>query len=933
MSGPMVGREPELAEIDGFLNARGELPGALLLEGAPGIGKTTLWQAAIDRARKSLYRVFIARPTGAETQISYAGLGDLLEEALPEALPVLPAPQARALRVALLLEEPLGAPPDQRAVAVAFLGALRALAECGPVLVAVDDIQWLDPPTATILEFAARRLGRSDVGLLMTLRSDEQPTIPLGLDRAFGNDALHRVSVRPLSLEGLHHLIAGHLGRAFPRPVMRRLHQTSGGNPFFALELARALARRESELAPGEPLPIPRTLGELVRERLAELPEETLGALLAAAAHPEPTMALIDAVVGGDAWTRLRPAAEAQIVLLEGGQVAFTHPLLASAVYGDADPRLRREVHRRLAEAATDPESRGRHLAMATEGPDEQVAVELDKAAEAALIRGAPAVGADLWEEASRLTADGHLDAWGRRAFEAAKALAEAGAGKRALGLGQKVVDRLPPGPMRAEARAWLLGWGPDPSFGEEALREAKGDLRVEALVRQAIAENIILLGDLRAALHEAQTAVTLAERAGDSTALVLALTSLGYIEGKRAIGDARSHLERAVELEPSGGRLGATGPPGIWLGLWHMWVDDLDRARQLFIHEYHRSLERGDEYWQAGLSLHLAEVEWRTGNWDRAQRYADECLRLDEEIGFEQPLCAPLFARSLIDSHRGEIERARADALRGLALAEEIGDRLWPMSLRWVLGFIEFSVGEYAAALSHHRWLFEEQERQGIENPSVVPFAADLIEALVAVGDLGSAQTHLESLELRGAKLGTPWPACVVGRCQGLLRAAQGDLDGAGEVLDRTLDQHNDLPYPFELGRTLLVKGQVHRRAKAKRAARDSIDRARRIFERLGASLWAERARDELRRVGLRPPAPLELTPTEQRVAELAASGLTNRQVAEALFVSPKTVEANLARVYRKLGIRSRAELGARIGGATRAFGGQSSPNASAQI
>jgi len=380
MSGAIVGRERELAEIAEFLEAIPAGAATLLIEGEPGIGKTTLWQAVVAGARERSWRVLESRPVESEAKLSFAAVGDLLEEELDETLPRLPGPQRRALAIALLREEPRGPRPEQRSIAVAVLGVLRSLAEAGPVVLAVDDVQWLDTASARVLEFALRRLRREPVGVVLASRVEGPAPLPLGLDRGLSG-GLRRIRVGPLSLSAIHEIVLAGLGVAFGRPILRRIHEASGGNPFFALELARALQRQRGPIEPADRLPVPDELHALVTDRLAALPEKTREALLLAAAISEPGLPMLAAAIGEDPQRHLVPAFEAKIVQLEDGTVTFAHPLLASAAYSQALPSRRREIHRRLAALVSDAEERARHLALSTEGPDEEVALALDEAA------------------------------------------------------------------------------------------------------------------------------------------------------------------------------------------------------------------------------------------------------------------------------------------------------------------------------------------------------------------------------------------------------------------------------------------------------------------------------------------------------------------------------------------------------------------------
>ena len=267
----VVGREHELATLRSFI-VDTDTPAAVVIDGDAGIGKTTVWDAGIEAAEAAGHRVLRCRPVLTEAQLSFAAVGDLLDDVLEDALPTLPAPQQHALRVALLIDEPDGPAPDVRAIAGAVLGVLRHLCADRPVLLAVDDVQWLDDPSRTVLEFVIRRLREEPIRLLVARRG-VAADLPLGLARALAPSALEHMTLAPLSLGALHRLLQTRLGAAFPRPVLRRLYATSGGNPFYTLELGRALERHRGTLGPEEPLPVPTTLQELVQDRVNAQPE------------------------------------------------------------------------------------------------------------------------------------------------------------------------------------------------------------------------------------------------------------------------------------------------------------------------------------------------------------------------------------------------------------------------------------------------------------------------------------------------------------------------------------------------------------------------------------------------------------------------------------------------------------------------------------
>jgi hypothetical protein len=327
----VVGRDGELKTLAAFVAA--EEPRALLLEGEAGVGKTTLWYEGLRAAAAAGHHVLTCAPALTESQLSFAGIADLLDGLLDDALPGLSVPQRHALEVALLREEADGPPPDERAIAAAFLGVLHRLGDTGPVLLAVDDAQWLDPPSRSVLEFVVRRLGNEPVALLVSRRGSGDGEAPLHLDRALGPQRVQRIVVAPLSLGAFHRLLQERLGASFPRPVLRRLHENAGGNPFYGLELARALSRRDGPVDRDDPLPVPVGLQELVAARLQTLSPaarrllEIVSALLDRRTTVVADLARDEGIEGA-----IDEAVAVGVLEERGRRLAFTHPLLASGV-------------------------------------------------------------------------------------------------------------------------------------------------------------------------------------------------------------------------------------------------------------------------------------------------------------------------------------------------------------------------------------------------------------------------------------------------------------------------------------------------------------------------------------------------------------------------------------------------------------------------
>jgi predicted ATPase len=374
----VIGREEELGVLRAFLADIEQGPSALVLSGEAGIGKTILWDAGVAEAREHLGYVLTCRGVEAEASLSFAALSELLAPVFDEVEASLLSPRRRALEIALLLVEPGDDAPDPHAIGLAVLDLLRVLAERGSVLVALDDLQWLDPGSAGVLQIALRRLREEPIGLLATLRMGLEIATPFELGRSFPEERLVQLTLGPLSLGAVHNLLKERLGLELSRPELSRLHESTAGNPFFTLELGRELVRTGTRPAPGQALHVPESLRDLLGGRLARLPGETLDVLLQVAALARPTVELVGAAHGGrDRVLRALEAAVREVVVeLDNSLIRFAHPLLASICYEEAPAWKRRAVHRTLAETVTDVEERARHLALgAGHGPPGLVGV------------------------------------------------------------------------------------------------------------------------------------------------------------------------------------------------------------------------------------------------------------------------------------------------------------------------------------------------------------------------------------------------------------------------------------------------------------------------------------------------------------------------------------------------------------------------------
>lgn len=899
---PVVGRQEELADLDRFLAADGGLPAALVLEGEAGIGKTTLWRNAVAAASDS-YLVLSAQPVAAEAELAHASVADLLEPCVADVLPALPRPQQRALEGALLLADLEADPPQPRAVAAGFLSVLRGLSREQPVLVAIDDVHWLDTSSRAVLEFAFRRLRNEAVAVLVSMRADAERRY-LAFGPAFEAERLTRMRLGGLDMNAVQMLLRERLGLALTRPTLLQVVDASGGNPFFALELGRALDRRA---APGEPLPVPATLKELVARRLALLPAGTLDALGLAALAGDCSVDLLARALGDDPWELLRPAIDAEVIEVTDERVRFTHPLLASVSRAGTNGTSRRDAHRRLATAVTDSEQRARHLALAAEGPDPSIAVALDRAAGDASRRGAPAAAAELARLAAELTPRDAMDERADRLIAAAEFHRLAGEHTVTRALLEPLVGALPAGHRRARA-LFCLGWTEAIARGRElcarALDEADGAPGLTAAIRHVLGYVELVAGRLDRAREQASAAVHDAQAAGDRLTYAHATSLLFLVDFLAGRGPREDALVEALALEQAIDAAPRPTPPSVVQALRLMYVDRFDDARDAFARALRRAENRGDEEMVEAVLFHSARLELRAGDWRRAAGLADQISELGgQDLGHRSGLRA--WIRAQLSAHEGH-ESATAHAAEAVSAGG--GLEIRELEMQALLGFLELSRGHAAESVRLLEPLPTRLRELGYGEPSHLQAIPNLVEAYVELGRPDDARPLLEWYERRSRALDHPLGLAQAARCSGLLAAAAGDVDRAIALFDSALVMR--LPEPLENGRTLLARGIVLRRAKRRRDARDALDEAYAIFDRLGALHWAGRARGELARVAGRPPSRETLTATESRVADLVAEGRSNKEVAAALFVTVKGVEAHLSRIYRKLGLKSRAEL-----------------------
>jgi ATP/maltotriose-dependent transcriptional regulator MalT len=485
------------------------------------------------------------------------------------------------------------------------------------------------------------------------------------------------------------------------------------------------------------------------------------------------------------------------------------------------------------------------------------------------------------------------------------------------------VDGELGPGPERAAALislARVRSLDDDLRAAEGLFRQALEEAGDDNELRSAAGENVAaILFRLRERLEEAvqyaAAAARAAKAAGHTGWLAEALGVRIIAEGALGRRDSTARtIEAALALQPECESRRPVAQPLFQAAVVWLWWDELELAAGAFERLAARAREMGDESSLPYVLVLAAQVEAVRGDLPLAATYANEGYELAEQVG-QETLCAYLLAlRAVVHADAGEPDACRAAAGRALELAERTSGRPAEHFATAALGRVELSLGRAAETVAVLGPFVEFLRREQIREPGTARVVPDQIEAFVALGELDAAEELLGWYAANAAELERPSALAAASRCRGLLLAERGELEAALAELQHAVDRGPEVPVPLERGRSLLALGSAQRRARQKRAAREALEAARTIFEEMGAAVWAERARDELSRIGGRMPSSGELTAAERRVAELVAEGLQTKQVAGALFVSAKTVEGHLTKIFAKLGVHSRTELARRL-------------------
>ena len=906
----LVGRTRELGELAALLEeARDSRSSSLMIHGEAGIGKSALLDETVASADG--FRVLRARGYESESDIAYAGLLDLLMPVFDLA-DRIPAAQAAALRGALAIDDPTPAAPF--AVPAAVLSLLSLAAEEQPLLVVADDVHWLDAASLDALLFVARRLSAEGVVLLLSARDGE------GLDpEALG---LPRLTVGGLDADSARALLTDRTA-GLPGPVAERLLDTAAGNPLALIEIPSALTT--AQRTGREPLPAPLPVGTSVESafhrRIADIAPQARRALVVISAMETNRVDLLHAALDhlGIPRDALREAEDAELVRYDAGRIDLRHPLLRAAIYHGATPPERRAAHEALAVVAPDPRRRAWHMAIAAVAPDESVAEALEAAGHDARGRGAAAAAASAFARAAELSVDEARRA--RRELEAALDFTIAGQFERALSLIDAALPRAGDDPIlladlrRARGHVELRRGAPQRAFElleAEARRVAPDDPIRAALTLLEASVAHMMTGDMQALEETARRALALAE--GKLPPLELAATLIIgetlIALGRTEEGDAMIEQARPLLLE--GDPL--SGLPEIigMAGQCSVWIEKFDRAEAVLDRLVHAAREAsavGVLIYPLAAHSHL---DFRRGRWQAAYADAAESVELARETGQIGLLAHSLTALARVESATGRHEAAQAHARESVELCRALGSdavRVYGLS---ALAFDELVSGRIESAVELLDEAHDIAERLRMDEPGLVQWAPDHVEALARAGQAERAQASLDRFARHAEATQRRWALAATERCRGLL----AEPDASAAHFERALVLHEGDQQPFERARTQLAFAERLRRARRRADARPHLTAALETFEKLGARPWAQRARDELEATG-GPTGPRaettgsdDLTSGELKIALLVAQGLTNREVAAALFLSPKTVEHHLSSIYRKLDVRSRTQL-----------------------
>ncbi|GGY95652.1 helix-turn-helix transcriptional regulator [Streptomyces avidinii] len=905
-----VGHGELIKAVDRALTTHGRA----LLTGPAGAGKTEVVRAVAAAAEKRRETVLCLAPEAADQWIPEASAAALLASVPCGALEQLSGPQRTAIALLRREADAPRAGRDHIALRLAVVEVLRTLAARQPVLLVLDNAQWLDAESTDLLRFALR-LTPPRVRVLVA--ECVQGGVPVG-EPLCGPGVL-AIRVPPLGADEVAELLLQH---GLPARLAGRIHQASGGNPRLALALGHSLAEaaeaRDSSAHHADTLPVSGQAREVARRLLAAAPAPARRTLLLAALATRPTISLLRRAGRPDAETELAEAERAALVRVgEDGTVEFTAGALPTALAADAGWPERAAGHAALAAAVDDPVQAVRHRALAVDTPDQWLATEITEAAAACRRRGQRALAAELgllaaertpsWlagEELARLVTAAEDAGWAGRADLARRAT------RAVLARDASPADRVRARLAVIDAAGQQALGALDETFAH-AMDEAAGDPSLQAAVQLRIAwKHNLSDGDPVRSRDAAARAGALAALGGDQVAEAMALTVRARMG--RILGDpgAEAILAEALALPAPEVPLGMRNAPQ-YLAVRHALFDDgLDDARRQLMVLLPAVQRTGSAEDVFEVLRSLTEVELRSGRCEAASAHARRALDLTIDAGLSPG--PAWYVAAMAEAMGGSFARAEGYARRGIQASQEEHDQVFLSRSLHALGLVELATGEAAKAVATLRRVAELEAAQQVVDPSILRWHGELAEALIAADAPDEAARLLASVRTVAVGLGRTGVVAALDRARGLCLSAQGDADAAVHLLETTAQRFDALQLPLERGRTLLALARVERRRRRRAPARAALRAAAEVFDRAGATPWTELAGEPApgEIAGAQLPAAATLTDAETRLALLVSQGASNQEAAAKLFLSVKTVEARLTRIYQKLDVRSRAQL-----------------------
>ncbi|WP_329404133.1 helix-turn-helix transcriptional regulator [Streptomyces melanogenes] len=919
--------------------------GSVLLTGPAGIGRTTVVSQVVADVSARGHQVLRCSPSPAERDSPFLALIDLLTGVGDDTLATLAAHERAVLETTLLRSaHPWGSPTgptggrDALVLRIAVRKVLALLGAAGPLLLVVDDAQWLDRPTAEILKYVAHRAD-ADLWVLVTVRTgftgDDGGPSSGHADGSQGVPELcprplRQIRVPPMTAHEISELLERHDHPCWPRPLVARLHQASGGNPRTALELSSALderARGENQDVPDstEPLPVPDSLRRPILDRIDALPAGARHTLVVAGAAVRPTVELVRRAGRHEAAADLDTCTRHGILdVLPGpdhGIISFLDPLTPVVLRAETPYEHLVAAHRALADASDDPVERAHHLARLAAGPDPVVAARLTAAASAARRRGSPGTAARLGRLAAEYTPPGQAHADIARRLTAAEDAIEAADLDFARQLAHEVLGdaRRPADRVRAwnvvidscgQAMAEIADVFP------EAVRDAGGDPELLAQLHYRMSWREWMVGGSAARAHgHAVRAAGLAARTGDRRTELMALTQQAALELFLGLPQAEATLAAALAAPHDVHAMTHHNGPLYLKHRFHLVRDELAEARAELRTLVYRLRQRGSADSLSQCLIGLAQVEIHRGRCRPALTIARQSLRITEESGLSQG--PAWYAVSLAETAGGSLSRALTAAETARRHSEDDDDRLFLPRALHAEGRIRLFGGQYEQAAELLTRTAELETAQGQQDPAARRWHADLAEALAACGAPDEAEAVITLARRQAERLGRPGVLATLDRAAAAVSAARGELAQAARGLEHAATRLRATGYPLEEARTHLALGRVRRLLGDEATARAAFADALRIFTKAGARSWVsmtraerDRAQDSSVCCPERGSWAEHLTPTERSVVARVAQGATNREIAAGLVVSVKTVEAALTRAYRKLGAKSRVEI-----------------------